>query len=216
MLPKLFDISCAEKVKCAQGNKNISLVSIPYAMDVSAEMLMAGADGRKADIQLVPIGNQDGTEREIRITRFRLSPESGCSIREQVENMVQDFINSTGVQSGLPFIEIADDFYRRAVPAKATNSLIEDPKALVLVQHYSRRAVEQGKSYYWLLVLPSEEEYQKRYHEMVQQFRDKLPHITVLALSGDRLAMHERISYYDALLEVLSVEKRTRFAHETA
>ena len=205
MLPKLFDFSCCDKIRQSQGNSKVALVSIPYAMAVSAEMLMAGVDGRKADLQLVSIGGQEATEQEIRIASFRLSPETGGSIQEQVENMVRDLLDSTGGQSGLPFMEIADDFYRRVVPSRPTGSLCEYPEAISLVHHYSKRAVSQGKSYYWLLVLPSEEEYRQRYRELVQRFRDMLPHITVLALDGDRLAMHERRSYYDALLDVLSV-----------
>jgi len=210
MLPKLFDEAEMQKIKRARGDATIGLVTIPYALEVSAEMLMAGVDGRKADVQVVPISELAPDEKEIiSISKFRLAPESGGSIQDQIEDMVQDFSNTHGRNPVLPFMEIADDFYQRAVPAKPPGSLLDNPQALKLVQHYSQRAVEKNRGYYWLFILPKEEENRDRekYLELVQIFREKLPHITVLALKNDQIAFHERTSYYDTLRDVLSYEK---------
>jgi len=208
MLPNVFDISAVEDIRKCKGNPVVDIVSIPYALDVSAEILMAGSDGRKAEIELESISASSPEEKQFRIKKYRLAPESGVSMEQWVDDMVKDLANSTGGDPGLPFVEYADEFYQRAVPNPPSTSMVRDEDGLERVRHYSRKTAEDGRTYYWIVKLPENKEYRTRWIELIRMFRTKLPHIAVLALEGDfAVEMHERDSYFDPLLNTLSFEQ---------
>ena len=206
LLPGLFDIPVTERIKNAKGDADAGFIVVPYAIPTSAEMLMANSDNRAARLKVTSISKLSQDEKEIQVAGFRLAPESGGKAQTQTNDMVRDMSNSHGGSMELPFVDIADEFYKRAVQNKKFDSIEKDPDGLKLAQFYSKHSKENKRSYYWIVDLPEEQKAREQYIDLVKQFKAKLPYVTILSLQGSfDQEMQERKDYID-LPNILSVE----------
>lgn len=199
MLPSLFDPALALSLRSASYESVSGIIEIPYATDVSAEMLMANIDHRPADIRLVPIDIDNPDLKQAKPGRYKLSlpPESGpVGATQQFADIEDDLFNRLGAGHDLDVISSAVDehLFKKVVPRSGRSFQASDKRKLI------RSALESNASrnkpgYYWIWNFPNEN-HRERYEALAREIKAHYPAITLLRLEGDIDSMCEEIHLF--------------------
>ncbi len=186
LLPSLYGFDFVSKIRADRGNQSVPILEIPYATDVSAEVLMAAADKRPADFRVIEL-DYEKTVRPGK-NRLALPPESGPDAgNNQLQNIEDDLYNRISRGDTVKSMKIAIDehlFEKRPNRQERKKYTSEDKKMLVKEWLINNETADRP-GLYWLLNLSGVESEDEHIKDLAQQLKISYPQITLLSLNMD-------------------------------
>ncbi len=188
LLPSLYDSACAAKIRSAKDNHFSGILQIPYATDVSAEMLMASADNRPADFRLIPIDLSNPDRKQVMPGSYKLAlpPESGTTAVQQEDISDDLFSRLLGVDCTDNIAIAIDEYLFRKIPRKqAGRHYTAADKKKLIKSALELDAKNQKPGYYWIWNISDEidnENYKNSFKQLAQDIKNNYPAITLLSL----------------------------------
>ncbi|MDD5395261.1 MAG: trypsin-like peptidase domain-containing protein [Thiothrix sp.] len=195
LLPSLYGFDCITTIRVAKGNASVGILEIPYATEISADILMAGVDQRPANFSV-------NNRKQSMPGAYRLSlpPETGAETTDQQQHDIDDDLYRRiygGVDLDAIQIALDEHLYKNIYPRlRPPRTPVPEVKKKLVRAWFEDDATEKRPSYYWLLNLSGNEEDDVRLQQLAQGLKASYPHITLLSLdmdeSGDRQIMENR------------------------
>lgn len=197
LLPSLYGFDCVSHIRSGKGNAGAGIIEVPYATDVSAEILMAGVDQRPADFRIYEYEHG----KQIRPGKYRLGlpPEAGADDgRQQQQYIEDDLYNRLYGGTDISVVNIAiDEHLFNINPRKQQRSYKPNAKKNVVKAWLEDNATEKRPSFYWLFNLSGDEVEDERLRSLARELKANYPHITLLSLfldeEGEREIQENRI-----------------------
>jgi len=201
ILPKYF--ASGARIKSNPTNHAINIIKIPYATELSAEILMASADQRSMAFELYG----DSSSAHLKATKFcmALPPESGNDAKQPVKDVIDDLSNALAlsVQSSDLRVRTIDYLFEDKLPPQRRKA--DSERKIQKIQAWLRiRKKESDPSLYW--VLPSvESELEKgTLKDLVDGLKSHFPELVFMSLMED----NDQEDYEEKLYSTLvTIEK---------
>lgn len=202
LLPSLFGFDVVSGLRKTRGNPVAQIIRLPYATDISAEMLMAACDKRAVDLDIIE--STHGLHPTTGKYRLPLAPESGANDGEQKQNDVDtDLYNRfCGGELNTKQMHIGiDEHLYKINPKKQRRSRTLNEKQL-LVKGWLRREFDNSKpGYYWLFELGEDEEVNAVIEQFACELTQRYPLILPLSLEDDAVKEDGEYDLFDLLAE---------------
>ncbi|MBK8454031.1 MAG: trypsin-like serine protease [Thiofilum sp.] len=199
LLPCIFDRSY---IPFISNNKNpeAGVVVLPYATDLSAEMLMAAFDKREACFRVFSNDNK----LTARAGRYRLpvAPEAGVvSTEKNIADIDLDLKNRFGKNCNLGAMHIAIDKELFKITDEPSYSEFDTEEVQLLIQSELRRRDGKAPSYYWIFIFGKNEDENQRMRQFAVELKLKYPEIVQLSLKRDVLLIKNERDLFFQLAE---------------
>ena len=199
LLPCIFDRSY---IPFISNNKNpeARVVVLPYATDLSAEMLMAAFDKREACFRVLSNDNK----LIARAGRYRLpvAPEAGAvSTEKNIADIDLDLKNRFGKNCNLGAMHIAMDKELFKITDEPSYSEFDTEEVQLLIQSELRRRDGKAPSYYWIFIFGKNEDENQRMKQFALELKRKYPEIVQLSLKRDVLLIKNERDLFFQLAE---------------
>lgn len=188
MLPLLYDPACTATIRSCKSDRFQGIIEIPYATEVSAEMLMASVDNRPAEFRFVPIDVHNPVRRQAIPSSYKLSlpPESGASSNTQYEDISDDLFNRLlGIEKIDDIASAVDDhLFRKIARKQRGRSYSPEEKQKMTKSELERDAKNRRPGYYWIWNISDTENqnYKDSFNLLARKIKENYPAITLLSL----------------------------------
>lgn len=182
LLPSLYGADWITQIRNNRFNANV--LEIPYATDISAEILMAGADKRPADFKIVQLDHG----KKLRPGKYRLAlpPESGSEQISQLQAVDDDLSNriSNGINFSDIHLAVDEELFKNNLRKQGRPYTMEDKRRLN--QRWLEKEAQENKpGFYWFFFMSADEKERERFQKFTADIRQSYPYITILALESD-------------------------------
>lgn len=202
LLPSLYGDSCISSIRQSRGC-DAGIIQIPFATDISAEILMASADRRDADFRIIPFEY----ETVAKAGKYCLpwSPESGPDDGEQqVQDMTFDLYKRLGGGVGHSEVKRVAEKHLFSLNKRAPQHLEMAAKKKFLQVWLASNAKAGRPSFYWLIRKGTNAAVNASLDALVNELKSSYPHIVFLCLTDDDdKFMHETYTVFNQLADTL-------------
>ena len=183
LLPSLYGDSCISSIRQSRGCE-AGIIQIPFATDISAEILMASADRRDADFRIIPYEYAPIAKAG----KYCLPwfPESGPDDGEQqFQDMTVDLYNRLGKEVDRSAVKrIAEE--RLFARNKRAPQHLDMPAQRKFLQAWLVGNAKAGRpSFYWLIRKGTNAAVNASLDALVNELKFSYPHIVFLCLTDD-------------------------------
>lgn len=202
MLPAFYDDSCIARIRQERGC-SAGMIQIPFATEISAEILMASADRREAEFKVIPY--EYGPIAKAGKYRLPLPPESGPDDGEQqFQDVTFDLYNRLGRGVNRSVIKrVAEEKWFSLNKAAPPHPDVEVKKKF-LQAWLAGNAAKGRPGFYWLVRKGSDATVNASLDALVNELQASYPHITFLCLEDDNEKLiHETYTVFNQLADTL-------------
>ncbi|MEE9412809.1 MAG: trypsin-like serine protease [Methylococcales bacterium] len=206
LLPSLYGFDCVSTIRAGKADKSIHLIEIPYATDISAEMLMAATDNRLADFRVIELDY----DKQVRPGKFRLAipPETGPGAGEkQLQDIKDDLSNRLSRGDDVSTMQIAiDEHLFRINPRKQQRAYTPEDKNKLVSAWLEDGAAAGRPGFYWLLSLTDDESENQRIRKLAEHLKNSYPQITLLSLNMNTDSEITEYGLFNQLADTQSID----------
>ena len=202
LLPSVFGFDTVSGLRKRRGNPVAQIIQLPYATDISAEMLMAACDKRAVDLKVIE------EEHGLNITtgkyRLPLSPESGADDGEQKQNDIDtDLYNRfCGGELNTQQVHIGiDEHLYKIAPQKRRRPRSLTDKQTIVKGWLQRTFTNNKPGYYWLFELGEDEIVNSAIEQFATELNQRYPLILPLSLEYDVAKENQEYDLFNFLAE---------------
>lgn len=203
LLPSVFGFDVVSGLRNIRGNPVEQIIRLPYATDISAEMLMAACDKRPVELKVVE--EEHGLTTATGKYRLPLAPESGVDDGVQKQSDIDfDLYNRFCVGELNPeamHIGIDEHLYKINPQRQRRRARGQTDKQL-LVKGWLQREVDKNKpGYYWLFELGEYQEVNAAIEQFAKELSQRYPQILPLSLEDNVTKENHEYDLFDLLAE---------------
>ena len=207
LLPSLFSPAYVPKLRdICDCEDEVSIIEIPHATMVAAELLMAGVDEREADFVIKEAQNK----KQLYPGRFnlKLPPEGGSD--SPTKDIDDDLANQLGLDTGhaMKVIDSCDSylFHEFAEYQRGKDDYSESQRRELTQLALSERRELEEPRLYWILLMTREVS-QARWDKIAKHIQAYYPQIVLLSLGGDFEQEKSEISLFTKLKYIIPANK---------
>lgn len=186
LLPGLYGCDCVTRIRSARDNQTIPIIEIPYATDISAELLMASADDRAAEFKVIEI--EYAQQLSPGKYKLALPPEAGPDNGEQlITDVEDDLMNRLGIgDAQISDMKIqVDEYLFNRYPRKQQRSYDPKDQKKLVKSWLDDNVTAKRPRFYWLMNFTGNNEQDERVRTLAQLIKKDYPQITLLSLQID-------------------------------
>ena len=208
LLPSLYDFDCVSQIRASKGNGSVKVLKIPYATDVSAEILMASADKRPTDFKVIDLGNR----KQLRAKNYRLPhpPEAGPDNgRQQHKDRLDDLCSRFADRKTADNIPCEIDAHLFArIASQQQQDYSDNDKKILLQRTLMRDAKVKRPSYYWLWNTPKKEDKLEAEYlqKLVEELKTDYPQIVFLSLEHNVQKVADEEDLFVLLVDIYATD----------
>jgi hypothetical protein len=211
ILPAIYEVAVVSNVRRCKGDAEVPIIALPTKLDTLAEIIMAGADRRVAE--LLPMRSEDyfpegkyNLPEPLESGRDADGRQFSCNWRD---NLIMAFDDELDRFQGAFQTYLKERFIQSNLRSKnAGNSEKELLNTIAKRLHKKAHAKNGSLTYYFIARMPRNDEARKKREDVLAELKWAFPDIAFLQLAGTE-DLDVETDRYSELCNLLYESQRT-------